>query len=115
MSLRNSQKGHKLQKNRKNRKRRRRKSRWLKKKLKKQEKKRPKKEEEEFSRITKLMKRSLRGCFPSARDVDQATSWLIMAIVTPVDIAVSRGTSKLKRASDTYLTLETSIALELGR
>lgn len=57
------------------------------------------------------MKRGLNGCFPSASDVDQDTLWLIMVIVTPADIAASRGISRLKLARDTYLNLETSIGL----
>ena len=69
--------------------------------------------EEAFSLIIKLMKRGLRGCFLFASDVDQDISWLIMAIVTPADIAVSRGISRLKLASKTYLNLE--ISIELGR
>jgi hypothetical protein len=67
--------------------------------------------EEAFSLIIKLMKRGLRDCFPFASDVDQDISWPIMVIVTLADIAVSRGISRLKLASKTYLNLEISIGL----
>jgi hypothetical protein len=110
MCLRNRRKGHKHQKNRNNG-RRRRNHRWLKKRLKKLRRKRLEKGEEVFSPITKLMKRGLKGCFPFASDVDQDILWLIMVIVTPADIAVSRGISRLKLASDTCLNLEISIGL----
>ena len=82
----------------------------LKKRLKKLKRKRLKKEEA-FSPITKLMKRGLNGCFPSASAVGQDTLWLIMVIVTPVGIAVSRDISRLKLARDTCLNLEASIGL----
>jgi len=55
------------------------------------------------------MKRASKGRFPSASGVDQATLWQTMAIVTPVDTAASLVTSKLKRASEARLNLETSI------
>jgi len=79
--------------------------------LKKLKRKRLKKGEKAFSPITKLMKRGLNGCFPFASGVGQATLWLIMVIVTPADIAGSRSTSRLKRARDSCLNLETPIEL----
>ncbi len=57
------------------------------------------------------MKMDLKGYFPFASAVGQDTLWLIMVIVTPVDIAVSRDISRLKLARDTCLNLEASIGL----
>jgi hypothetical protein len=64
-----------------------------------------------FSFITKLRKKDLKDCAPSASGVDLDTSWQITVTVTHVDTAASRVTNRLKRAYDARLNLETSIRL----
>ena len=60
----------------------------------------PRKEEKVFTPTIELLSENSKESFPLVNDVDLAISWLIILIDTLADIAVSRGTNRLKRAHD---------------